>query len=298
MLVKLLLLSNKNSPVESKSKAMSEEERIEAESVDGMESSGADDPVCEEAIVGSDDEGDDNKGKADSPPNMQSMEIDMGGDDTAENGMEDYADDDDDSDSEAEMNELLGSSNSPKGNNSKETQVRGSACPFPKPKKVGNMYIILPERFERTSWGLAGPHWFGPVCVIMLLCVASSYFVSIEKVWKGVICVEIEEKRKNLTIFSSDQIRISISHDGPITTTICVIFTIITACNLFNTAYRDPGVVKLQKTSTNPGDDEENRLQFRWCDFCAVYQPPDGAHCPSCNVCVAGFDHHCVWMGA
>ena len=29
----------------------------------------------------------------------------------------------------------------------------------------------------------------------------------------------------------------------------------------------------------------------------SVFQPPDGAHCPDCNVCVAGYDHHCVWMG-
>jgi len=29
----------------------------------------------------------------------------------------------------------------------------------------------------------------------------------------------------------------------------------------------------------------------------SVYQPPDAVHCPECNVCVEGYDHHCPWMG-
>jgi predicted amidophosphoribosyltransferase len=61
---------------------------------------------------------------------------------------------------------------------------------------------------------------------------------------------------------------------------------------LGNTAFRDPGVVLL---SADRGTNVTR--QHRWCDFCQEYQPPDGAHCPDCNVCVAGFDHHCAWMG-
>ena len=35
---------------------------------------------------------------------------------------------------------------------------------------------------------------------------------------------------------------------------------------------------------------------FHWCKYRA-YQPPDGAHCPDCDVCIEGYDHHCPWMG-
>ena len=28
-----------------------------------------------------------------------------------------------------------------------------------------------------------------------------------------------------------------------------------------------------------------------------MYQPPGAMHCPDCNVCVEGYDHHCPWMG-
>lgn len=38
-------------------------------------------------------------------------------------------------------------------------------------------------------------------------------------------------------------------------------------------------------------------ILYRFRDQCQVWQPPDGVHCPECNVCVAGYNHHCVWMG-
>jgi hypothetical protein len=29
----------------------------------------------------------------------------------------------------------------------------------------------------------------------------------------------------------------------------------------------------------------------------SLYQPPRAVHCPDCNVCIKGWDHHCPWMG-
>mmetsp|Transcript_5863 Transcript_5863/g.8517 ORF Transcript_5863/g.8517 Transcript_5863/m.8517 type:complete len:280 (-) Transcript_5863:1848-2687(-) len=128
-------------------------------------------------------------------------------------------------------------------------------------KRVGNVMIICPGIHRRTGCGIVGPHWVGPIVVLLLISWASEFFV-----------------RRAM-------------HLGPISTSICVIFMISSIYNLFDTSFRDPGIV-IGKPATN-----EDISEHRWCDFCNVYQPPDGAHCPDCNVCVSGYDHHCVWMG-
>lgn len=180
---------------------------------------------------------------------MQSLEIDLNrGDGNTDESFEEDGD----------MEHLLGGSND---DPDKATQQkRHPLCA--RPKKIGNMRVFLPVLFEKTGWGIAGPHWFGPFCVLFLIGLASHYFIGI-----------------------------SIRRIGPITTSICIIFACACAYNLANVAYRDPGVVKLQPGSQRPQDtDEDQRLQFRWCDRCQVFQPVDGAHCSDCNVCVAGFD--------
>lgn len=188
---------------------------------------------------------------------MQSLEIDMNGEEangnTTNGSFENNGD----------MEHLLGTDSTERTYD----QVRQSICI--RPKRVGNMHIFFPALFARTGWGIAGPHWFGPFCVIFLVGLASHYFVEI-----------------------------SLRRIGPVTTLICIVFSFACSYNLANVAYRDPGVVKLQPHAHRPQDtDDDQRLQYRWCDRCQVFQPVDGAHCPDCNVCVAGFDHHCVWMG-
>ena len=38
--------------------------------------------------------------------------------------------------------------------------------------------------------------------------------------------------------------------------------------------------------------------QMRYCDICNVFRPPTRcSHCYNCELCIIGFDHHCVWLG-
>lgn len=126
-------------------------------------------------------------------------------------------------------------------------------------QRIGNMKIILPAQHAQTGWGMMGPHWFGPLCVIGIIWFASSFFV-----------------------------HESLHHVGLGTALICGAWTLKITFHLVQTSCRDPGVV----TAATPRVERS-----RWCERCQAFQPPSGAHCPDCDVCVEGFDHHCVWMG-
>lgn len=136
------------------------------------------------------------------------------------------------------------------------------------PQSVGNMQILFPELFHASpdnSWGVVGPQPFGPVCVWFIICVATHFLV---------------QRALKLGIISA---------------IICYAFFAYCTFLLMDVSFRDPGIC-FDKTIPEDVPSDEARL-WRWCDFCNGFQPPDGAHCPQCNICVAGYDHHCVWMG-
>lgn len=120
---------------------------------------------------------------------------------------------------------------------------------------LGNCTIFLPTVFARSGWGIMGPHWFGPPCVLGVLLSACSFFI-----------------------------RHAFYRVGPITGFICILWTGIIIILLGNSAYRDPGIVRQGQESPTKN--------HRWCELCKNYQPPKGAHCPDCNVCIAGFDQY------
>lgn len=136
---------------------------------------------------------------------------------------------------------------------------------FIKPKKIGNMQVLFPEYLGTSGWGVLGPQWFGPACVWLILVVASHFCIN----RAGTL--------------------------GVASVVLCYIFFGASTYFLTDVSLRDPGICMHKEIPETIPSSE--RSQWRWCDFCQGYQPPGGAHCPDCNVCIAGYDHHCVWMG-
>jgi hypothetical protein len=166
---------------------------------------------------------------------MENLEIDSGGDE--EQPIENNVADESFESGDGDLQSLLGPGD---GSSQKSSKPQRHICS--KAEKVGNMRIFLPAVFFKTGWGIAGPHWFGPFCVLFLVGLASHYFVGI-----------------------------SLRRIGPITAAICIIFAAASAYNLANVAFRDPGVVKLQPSQPAPHETEgDQRLQYRWCDRCQV----------------------------
>ena len=130
---------------------------------------------------------------------MQSLEIEMQTDGEPElNGGESFEDE------EGDMEHLLASDNETSNDKDQCSPRRQLICGCcEKPETVGNMTVFLPSRCAKTGWGIAGPHWFGPLCVLLLVSFASHYFI-----------------------------QISARRVGFITEAICVLFTLACAYNL------------------------------------------------------------------
>lgn len=135
------------------------------------------------------------------------------------------------------------------------------------PQKVGNMLILFPEQYFEDSqeWGVVGPNPMGPVCVWLLLCVITHMVV---------------QRAMSIGIF---------------TVLICYGFFCNITYRLVDVSLRDPGICFYHEIPEGVSSDEAR--QWRWCDLSNSFQPPDGAHCLKCDVCVEGYDHFCLWIG-
>ena len=164
--------------------------------------------------------------------------------------------------------------------------IRGGIAPT---TKVGNVFILCPRCYNKFGFGVIGPHWFGPVCCFGLETIATIYYYPLAK-----------------------------NNVGTISAVICLIFYIFGTISLCLVSLSDPGIVKSVRGGGIDGrggldgvgvgrngyagvsttdSNVTARAGWRYCDLCSVYQPPDAMHCPECNVCIEGYDHHCPWMG-
>ena len=180
-----------------------------------------------------------------------------------------------------------------------------SPCGRHTPYKIGNCTVLIPFLFERTGFGMIGPHWIGLMFTYSIIAVLSLVNLSV-----------------------------SINRIGYGTAVTCCVFTLSCFLSLFMVSFRDPGIVLdkarrryhrndigenssqtvryegLATMSPDHDDDLDDEVadmniampkvdksHWKWCDMCKVFQPPTGAHCTICNVCIIGYDHHCPWMG-
>jgi hypothetical protein len=150
------------------------------------------------------------------------------------------------------------------------------------PTKIGNDIVLNTYIYNKTKKCIVGPHWFGLIFTSSLLGFASYHFIQ------------------------------KASHIGYITHMTCIAFTILASSTLLLVGLSDPGIVmSVQNMNTivtqsdvtqkgqyqNLSQQEGEEQGWRYCATCDVYQPPKAAHCPDCNLCIDGYDHHCPWMG-
>ena len=140
-------------------------------------------------------------------------------------------------------------------------------------ERVGNMLVLSRGCYDKHRFCIMGPHWFGPVSCFALLSFATLYFG--------------HKAYANIGIGSF---------------IICLAFYTHGIISLMMVSCSDPGVVRPDGRGKDgyagvPSGSVSAGRGWRYCDICSVYQPPGAVHCPECNVCIRGYDHHCPWMG-
>lgn len=94
---------------------------------------------------------------------------------------------------------------------------------------------------------------------------------------------------------------------GPVSQLITLALWIAALVLTARVACRDPGVLPRawQVTQSPRLSDQQEKLIFdnqttagaSVCQTCCVVRPVGASHCSCCDACVAGFDHHCFWLG-
>ncbi|POM76112.1 Transmembrane protein [Phytophthora palmivora] len=165
-------------------------------------------------------------------------------------------------------------------------------CKF---KRLGQSYILHERNVvsndgitTETKLVIVGPHWIGVLVTLAIILVATSMFLS-------------------------QHVQTMSWYETLITLGLCG----MTLYYLYQTTCTDPGIVQSSKQKDVSQTDDENEVseleagqlpveafgpprrssRRRYCDICSIEQDRTTDHCEDCGVCVAGYDHHCPWMG-
>jgi hypothetical protein len=71
-----------------------------------------------------------------------------------------------------------------------------------------------------------------------------------------------------------------------------IFFSLLFLYYYFKTGFSAPGIA-----SSNIVPDFSMRSNQRYCVPCRIIRPSGTQHCYYCDVCIAGMDHHCPWVG-
>lgn len=112
-----------------------------------------------------------------------------------------------------------------------------------------------------------GPHW---PCSVVMLCII--YWMGMQGFHKASEDDDMDKKRMALTALST------------------LLFLLC--------ALRNPGIFEADGSQVILAvEGGMAALPRRWCDVCRHERLEKVEHCPFCQVCVEGLDHHCPWMG-
>jgi hypothetical protein len=136
-----------------------------------------------------------------------------------------------------------------------------------RPWKVGNVITLF--WYKDFPIITIGPHWPFFLCLnSIIMIIAGSYFYFLWNIFYPI------GRNIGLTIFAFQSF--------------CYFFT----------AFFNPGI-PFNKYRKEFNFETENKDNIRFCNDCHVIMDLDldTSHCPECDICCEGLDHHCPWTG-
>jgi len=186
------------------------------------------------------------------------------------------------------------------------------------PYSVGRFIILCPVIYRMSSKGIVGPHWYGVIVAYFILFYASYNFIPAS--WNqigplsGMICILF-------TLITSLALLLTSCTDPGIVQPMKLKRqkrnTFLRRYELLQVDDEEDLDVEDQEECNMIFEDMKNR-DWRYCGTCDVFQPPGkdtgcfflvcnwkefncnclplgAVHCPFCQVCIEGYDHHCPW---